>query len=157
MAVGSENDWIMVFTTTGALSVHKALLAFALGVKIVEEGQTVMTHVKAVVFFAISSPVGVSIGVAIELSDVNLATKQLCEGLIQAVATGTFLYIAFVEIITPELNKTDLPPLLKVFFLAIGFGIICLVQLLPEGEEAIVPPNNSTIPANIPAMGVTVI
>ena len=43
-----------------------------------------------------------------------MATKKLAEGLIQAVATGTFLYIAFVEIITPELNKPDLPPLLKV-------------------------------------------
>ena len=31
MAVGSEKDWLMVFTLTGALSLHKALLAFALG------------------------------------------------------------------------------------------------------------------------------
>ena len=38
------------------------LTSFSTGVKIVEEGQTVMTHVKSVVFFAVSSPVGVSIG-----------------------------------------------------------------------------------------------
>ena len=31
MAVGSEQDWVMVFTLSGALSVHKILLAFALG------------------------------------------------------------------------------------------------------------------------------
>ena len=53
-------------------------------------------------------------GVGVELSHSDMAVKTLVEGLIQAVATGTFLYIAFVEIITPELNKPDLPPLLKV-------------------------------------------
>eukprot|EP00116_Pleurobrachia_bachei_P016371 sb/3476633/ len=114
MAVGSESDWLMVFTVTAALSVHKVLLAFALGVKIVDEGQTLAVHIRSVALFAISSPIGVAIGVGVELSHFNPATKTLVEGLIQAVATGTFLYIAFVEIITPELNKPDLPPLFKV-------------------------------------------
>lgn len=49
-----------------------------------------------------------------EVAHSDMAVKTLVEGLIQAVATGTFLYIAFVEIVTPELNKPDLPPLLKV-------------------------------------------
>ena len=31
MAVGSETKWINVFVLTGALSLHKILLAFALG------------------------------------------------------------------------------------------------------------------------------
>ena len=48
------------------------------------------------------------------MSHSDMAVKTLVEGLIQAIATGTFLYIAFVEIVTPELNKPDLPPLLKV-------------------------------------------
>ncbi|KAL5266580.1 hypothetical protein ACHWQZ_G003829 [Mnemiopsis leidyi] len=139
MAVGSEKDWLMVFTLTGALSLHKALLAFALGCKIVEESQSLQTHIRSVAFFACSSPIGVAIGVGVELSHSDMAVKTLVEGLIQAIATGTFLYIAFVEIVTPELNKPDLPPLLKVLFLALGYAVMCGVQFIPEGDEKIVP------------------
>ena len=53
-------------------------------------------------------------GIGLQVSDVDSPSKHLAEGIIQAIATGTFLYITFVEIITPELNKPDLPPLLKV-------------------------------------------
>jgi len=141
MAVGSERRWEKVFILTGALSLHKTLLALALGVKIVEEGQSVGMHLRSVIFFALSSPIGVAIGVGIGFLKEDPHTKALIEGLIQSVATGTFLYIAFCEIITPELNKPDLSPLLKVLFLAAGFAVMACVQLIPEGDDDDSPAN----------------
>jgi len=141
MVVGSERRWEKVFILTGALSLHKTLLALALGVKIVEEGQSVGMHLRSVIFFALSSPIGVAIGVGIGFLKEDPHTKALIEGLIQSVATGTFLYIAFCEIITPELNKPDLSPLLKVLFLAAGFAVMACVQLIPEGDDDDSPAN----------------
>ena len=44
MAVGSERDWLMVFTLSGALSVHKILLAFALGKRLKYESLSVIYY-----------------------------------------------------------------------------------------------------------------
>ncbi|KAF0299212.1 Zinc transporter ZIP2 [Amphibalanus amphitrite] len=49
-----------------------------------------------------ASPLGVTIGLAVEQLDQDEGSRLLATGLLQALAAGTILYVVFFEILAPE-------------------------------------------------------
>lgn len=122
LAVGLQKKSEDVIGIFAALVVHKSVLSFSLGMNLVQSKLSHGGVLRSVLFFSLTAPVGVGIGLAItDLWDSNMST--LVQGILTGIACGTFLYVTFFEVLPAEFNCPDVR-LLKVLFLLIGFGTV---------------------------------
>merc|ERR1719318_917287 len=98
-------------------------MAFSLGLNIAQSSLTLRSFVISNVIFSLSSPLGVGIGMAMGGLPPSLTT-DVCNGALQGIAGGTFLYITFFEVLPHELNVPN-KRLWRVFFVIIGYSCIC--------------------------------
>lgn len=106
-----------------ALLIHKSILAFSIGVQLVDADLPTATVLICLAIFAIMAPIGVGIGIGV-LNSVNSTTRLFFSGTLQGIATGTFLYVTFFEVLPHELNIEDDRKPLKIFFVLLGFLVI---------------------------------
>ena len=110
-----------------AILSHKGSAAFALGVSLMKAGIAKEQSQKTIYLFSIMTPLGVLIGIILHhfmLSD----NQVLLEAVFDAVAAGTFLYIAIMEVIREEFDsKGDL--WVKFCFLASGLIVMGLLAV----------------------------
>merc|ERR1719347_1361127 len=123
LAIGLQNNTTHLMTVFIAVITHKAVMAFSLGLNIAQSDLSVKAFVWSNILFSLASPLGVAIGIA--LSDLPPSLPQeICNGVLQGIAGGTFLYITFFEVLPHELNKPG-SRLWKVFFVILGYASIC--------------------------------
>ena len=124
LAVGLEPSTSQVFQLFSALIVHKSVLAFSLGMSVVQSDMTMKETFFSVLGFASASPVGIAIGILVAqqqgLFSLGLST------VLQGLATGTFLYITFFEVLPLEFNCSRWR-MQKVASLILGFGVMCFM------------------------------
>jgi len=134
LAIGLQptfDDTIQLFA---ALALHKCILAFSLGLNMVQSKLSTRAVIISSVIFSLASPVGTAIGIAIVdmWSDSNAANATI--GVLQGLACGSFIYIIFFEILPHEFMKkralTCPDRMLKLLFLIIGFSVIVAVLFL---------------------------
>jgi len=123
IAIGLQDNSAQLISIFIAVIVHKAVMAFSLGLNIAQSDLSVKSFVISNILFSIASPVGVGIGIAV--ADLPSSLPQdICNGLLQGIAGGTFLYITFFEVLPHELNVPN-KRLWKVFFVILGYSCIC--------------------------------
>ena len=109
-----------------AIIIHKAILAFSLGINFITVQVSLKISLLLTIIFCVASPIGGAIGTSLIASDSESVAVTLLTAILQGMATGTFLYIAFIEVISYEL--TNLEPeyvshrLLLVLSILIGFS-----------------------------------
>ncbi|XP_064619241.1 zinc transporter ZIP1-like [Lineus longissimus] len=131
LAVGLQPTSEEVLQIFSALVLHKCILAFSLGLNLMQSKFGRGATIRANLLFSITSPVGIGIGIAIvDLSESMYSS--LANGLLQGIACGTFLYVTFFEVLPHEFNNSD-NRLLKLFFLILGYSTIVAIQFIhPE-------------------------
>ncbi|CAM9488220.1 unnamed protein product [Discosporangium mesarthrocarpum] len=87
------------FNILFAIALHKGLAAYALGASLLRTGVTMGGLTGYVVFFSAMTPVGIAVGAWLG-GDGEGTTAAACV----AVASGTFLYIALMEVLPRELG-----------------------------------------------------
>jgi zinc transporter 1/2/3 len=98
LAIGLQDDSKHMISIFIAVIIHKAVMSFSLGLNIAQSNLSVRSFVLSNVLFSLSSPVGVGIGIG--LSDLpSSLSVDICNGVLQGIAGGTFLYITFFEVI----------------------------------------------------------
>ena len=107
---------------------HKAVMAFSLGLNIAQADVSNKNFMMSNIMFSIASPIGVGVGIAVADLPPSLP-QDLCNGILQGIAGGTFLYITFFEVLPHELNLPH-NRLWKVLFVILGFSCICAIMLL---------------------------
>jgi len=123
LAIGLQDNTTHLMTVFIAVITHKAVMAFSLGLNIAQSELSVKAFVWSNILFSLASPLGVAIGIA--LSDLPPSLSQeICNGVLQGIAGGTFLYITFFEVLPHELNKPA-RRLWKVLFVVLGYASIC--------------------------------
>ncbi len=132
LAIGLQATRNDVIQISVALLLHKCLIAFSLGVNLVQSKLSMGTIVKGNLIFSIMSPVGIGIGIAIMDFTADSVTTTLVNGILQSFACGTFLYIVFFEILPHELNSVGHYPnrMLKVLCLIVGYSTVALLLFL---------------------------
>ena len=65
---------------------------------------------------------------AVTSVDIDLYAKTLCRGVLEGISTGTFLYVAFLEILHDELVAKR--GILRLFVVVLGFVATMLPKLL---------------------------
>jgi len=123
IAIGLQENSAQLMSIFIAVIVHKAVMAFSLGLNIAQSDLSVKSFVLSNIMFSISSPIGVGIGIAVANLPSSLP-QDICNGLLQGIAGGTFLYITFFEVLPHELNVPN-KRLWKVFFVILGYSCIC--------------------------------
>ncbi len=107
-----------------AIVSHKGLAAYALGSSLVESRVDMEKFWKVIVPFTLASPAGIFLGFLL---------SELARGMgaaaASALASGTFLFVAFMEVIPRELELDDYNVFLKLTALLAGFAAMSLLAI----------------------------
>ncbi len=123
LSVGLVTDVDTLVQILIALLIHKSILSFALGVKLVDGGLAMKKVIKGIILFAAMAPVGVGLGLAV-LTSFSRVVNLFFSGILQGIATGSFLYVTFFEILPEEFNISNTNKGRKVISVMFGFFII---------------------------------
>ncbi|XP_039968613.1 protein zntC [Bactrocera tryoni] len=130
MAIGLESNASDVWFMFGAVSAHKLVLAFCVGVELIVARTRFVLCAVYVLTFAIVSPIGIGIGILISHSD-GITSPNIPSAILQGLACGTLLYVVFFEILSKNHSG-----LVAYFSLLVGFLIMFgLQQLGSEGHS----------------------
>uniref|UniRef100_A0A7E4W4J9 Zinc transporter ZIP3 n=1 Tax=Panagrellus redivivus TaxID=6233 RepID=A0A7E4W4J9_PANRE len=121
----------------GALFIHKSIIGFSLGVRLVQSRLRNMTVVICCTVFAAQVLIGGFFGYGIIkfMDTSSKGTTHLVSGILQSIACGTFLYITSFEILPHELNQRGHRPL-KFVLLLLGFFVVAgFVFMFPDQDD----------------------
>ena len=121
LAIGLQQDGLSLFI---GVILHKSIMAFLLGLTLSKATFKPLHFTICILIFAIASPVGIFIGTFI--TEMKSEVGIIINGVLQAMAGGTFLYITFFEVLNPEFAHSR-HKLLKTLSCIIGNAIMAVV------------------------------
>ncbi|XP_053613690.1 zinc transporter ZIP1 [Plodia interpunctella] len=124
LAVGLESSTSHVWYMLGAVSAHKLVIAFCIGVELIATRTKTWLSVVYITTFAIVSPLGIGIGLAL-VGGGGATAAGIYSVVLQGLASGTLLYVIFFEI-----WKGDRTGILQFIASIVGFLIMFGLQLL---------------------------
>ncbi|XP_067664329.1 zinc transporter ZIP1-like [Haliotis asinina] len=129
LAVGLQQDSTEVWEVFVAISIHKSLVAFCLGLQLFKAFmQNFKKPFACLCFFSLMSPIGICIGIAVTSSDLDLDAQAIASGILQGIACGTFLYVTCFEILREAFASGK--SVLNVFVALVGFLAMAGVKAL---------------------------
>jgi len=120
LAVGVVVKTNVLLQLVVALLIHKSIIAFSIGVQLVDADLPSSTVLICLGIFGIMCPIGIGIGLAV-LHTFSTVVRLFFSGVLQGIATGTFLYVTFFEVLPHELNIEDDKKPLKILFVLLGY------------------------------------
>ena len=135
LAVGLQTNYEKVLQIFAAITLHKSILAFSLGLNLAQSRLSLRGVIQSNLAFSVTSPIGIGIGLAVvELAPANYITG-LINGILQGLACGTFLYVVFLEILPSEFMGQHSPAdrMLRTLSFILGFSTVALLLLLEPG------------------------
>ncbi|XP_043235223.1 uncharacterized protein LOC122388316 [Amphibalanus amphitrite] len=133
-AVAFETTSRDVWVLFAAIATHKAIVAFCLGEQLLATKRSACFVVTNMLILSAASPLGVTVGLAVEQLDQDEGSRLLATGLLQALAAGTILYVVFFEILAPERQKHG-AGLFKFLAVVAGFSLIVLMHSSGAGHS----------------------
>ncbi|CEF66820.1 Zinc transporter ZIP1 [Strongyloides ratti] len=137
LSLGMLMEVNVLLQVFGALFIHKTLIGFSLGIRLVQSHLKTVTIIMCCTVFAGMVLIGGFFGLAVIkiLNHGSRATASMVSGTLQAVACGTFLYITCFEILPHELNQKGYRNY-KMICLYLGFCVIAFfIYLFPDSDD----------------------
>ncbi|XP_053312972.1 zinc transporter ZIP2 [Spea bombifrons] len=126
LTIGLQSNYSSALQIAIAVLIHKGIIVFSLSLKLLQSMTRRAWLVVYIVLFSFMSPVGIMIGIIVTLNKSSIVT--LVQAILEGIASGTFVYVTFLEILPQELNTSE-KPLLKVLFIVIGFTIMAVIAI----------------------------
>lgn len=101
LAVGLEAAPSKVWYMLGAVSAHKLVLAFCVGVELMVTRTKKCLAITYILTFAAVSPIGIGIGILVS-GDGSDGYANVPAAILQGLASGTLLYVVFFEILSKD-------------------------------------------------------
>ena len=79
--------------------------------------------------FAATSPVGIAIGLLMSTHSPMSIALSIVSVTLQAMATGTLMYIAFFEVYAKQFGNYKVPGILKLVSSVAGFALMSFLQI----------------------------
>ena len=117
---------------------HKLFEAITMGISYVKAGLSVLKDRKMeAIFFILATPIGMLIGIYLRqnIAGVEDADDSIYTGIILALSSGTFIYIALIEVLTEEFGhqhseKDDaVSRVIKFSCFLFGVGVLGFIAL----------------------------
>eukprot|EP00300_Choanocystis_sp_HF-7_P001642 c11326_g1_i1.p1 GENE.c11326_g1_i1~~c11326_g1_i1.p1 ORF type:complete len:365 (-),score=70.17 c11326_g1_i1:39-1133(-) len=121
IALGLSNHYSGQISLFVAIASHKAFEAFALGSCLAKSPLRTPSKATLLVLFALSSPIGGILGAYA----INTSSER-AGGIAAALASGTFIYVGLLEIVTEEFSKPCGLKLLGCKCLALVLGCVII-------------------------------
>ena len=131
LAVGLQTSTGYVWYMLGAVSAHKLVIAFCVGIELVNSKTKLVLTLVYISTFALVSPIGIGIGIALSEADDGGGNSDVPNVILKGLATGTLLYVVFFEILQKQHNSKE-SGLKQLLSIGVGFGL--LFGLLIAGE-----------------------
>ncbi|UYV72566.1 SLC39A1 [Cordylochernes scorpioides] len=125
MAIGFEESPGSVAHLLCAVLIHKCIIAFTLGLNLIQTSFRWTIVLLCNFIFSVMSPLGVAIAMVVTTVH-DKEERYLVTPVLQALASGTFLYVTFFEILPHEINSNR-DRILKQFFLNLGYAAMALL------------------------------
>ncbi|XP_071376331.1 zinc transporter ZIP1 [Centroberyx affinis] len=128
LAVGLQEDGRQVLEICLALMIHKSVISFSLAFQLARGRLRRPVVAGCLLLFALMSPLGIGLGVALTETEAS-PRHRLARCTLEGLATGTFFYITFMEILPHELGSAGnrIP---KVAMLLLGFAVVTAVLFI---------------------------
>jgi len=104
LALGVETTKHAAMAVFIAIVAHKFFAGFALGVSLVKSGMETGHVVRVILMFAITTPVGVMLALTFT-SFAEEASMSNISQFVKALAAGTFIYVALVDVLVGEFDR----------------------------------------------------
>jgi len=127
MSLGLESEIVSGMAIFIAIIAHKGSASFALGVSLVKSNVKTSLIKKTIIFFSIMTPLGIVMGSILSSID-SSRTATWFEAVFDALAAGTFIYIAILDIINEVFEKPE-KRWAKFSLLIIGFVLMALIAI----------------------------
>ncbi|CAK1583605.1 unnamed protein product [Parnassius mnemosyne] len=124
LAVGLESSTSHVWYMLGAVSAHKLVIAFCIGVELIATRTKIWLAVIYITTFAIVSPLGIGSGLLL-VGGQGATAAGVYSVVLQGLASGTLLYVIFFEI-----WKNDRTGIVQYFAAVTGFCVMFGLQML---------------------------
>lgn len=134
LAIGVQSTAPAVLLLLGAVSAHKYVVGFCLGVEICSHGSRHRcSHILQILTFAVGSVAGIAVGMI--LDDIGQTFNQLVIPSLQGVAGGTLLYVTVSEVLPRERGKRmemrlRHVGLLQLIAVILGFTVMSVLSLI---------------------------
>uniref|UniRef100_A0A182MIX3 Zinc/iron transporter n=1 Tax=Anopheles culicifacies TaxID=139723 RepID=A0A182MIX3_9DIPT len=137
LAIGVQNSGPKVLLLLGAVSAHKFVVGFALGVQLCTyNARQRCSHVLQVLTFSLGSVAGIGIGMG--LDGLNVTLTNLIMPILQGLAGGTLLYVTVSEVLPRERSKRLLHDRgigpVQFVAVALGFTLMSVLSLILADE-----------------------
>ncbi|XP_034737998.1 zinc transporter ZIP3-like, partial [Etheostoma cragini] len=127
LALGLQDDGAKLGGLFLGVAVHETLAAAALGVTVAKAALGMKDAAKLGVAVSLMIPLGGAVGMGVEAA--QTLAGAVASAALQGLAAGTFLFVTFFEILSPELeDKRD--RLLKVLFLVLGYAALAVLVFI---------------------------
>lgn len=125
LAVGLETTAATVWYMFAAVSAHKLVLAFCIGLELLANQTKRTLMICYVLFFSIVSPIGIGIGILLQNGQLSSTQIQLVSLVLQGFASGTLLYVIFFEILQKDrIGLKQFVVIITGFMLMIGLQFV---------------------------------
>ncbi|XP_046677975.1 zinc transporter ZIP1-like isoform X3 [Homalodisca vitripennis] len=121
LAIGLQNNIESIFNIFAAVMIHKLIVAFSVGLSLLQSKLHMASVLSLDVLFALMSPSGLVLGLFVDTFQ-SSPRQQLFSGMLQGIACGTFVYITCFEVLPKELTQGR-DRLLKLLTLLVGFSV----------------------------------
>ena len=128
LALGLQSTNHALWMLFAAIAIHKSAVAFTIGLQFVRAFLQFRQVLCYVLVFCVMSPIGIAIGTTVTALNNGSFALDVSSLTLQGLATGTFIYVTFFEILQKEFGAESYS-IMKVLLLFIGFGTICLSKL----------------------------
>lgn len=106
VSLGASEGPSTIRPLVGALSFHQFFEGIGLGGCIVQANFRAKATVIMAVFFSLTAPIGISLGIAISSSyNGNSSTALVVEGIFNAASAGILIYMALVDLLAADFTN----------------------------------------------------
>lgn len=123
----------------GAVSSHKLVVSFCLGVEIASNSQSFLTHFVSITIFSTGSVIGILIGMGV--TQIPEGVSSLVFPILQGLAAGTLLYVTVSEVIPRERarwhkqHRHRIAGICQLISVIVGFTIMSIFTLWLTNED----------------------
>ncbi len=128
LSLGFEGVGFTALVIMLAIFVHKASAGFALGMSMIRSNIKGPTRGLMTIVFAISTPLGVLVGMYLMAFN-NIKISGLLEGLFDALAAGTFLYMA-MHFTQTRYSVTFKQKIISLMMVRLGFTLMAVLAMV---------------------------
>lgn len=134
LVIGLEGSVFGVWSFFLAICLHKLVIAFSIGMELLEVGIKTKLYFVHMIGFSLAAPLGAMIGLLLynTLSE-NSDFGMVAIAILQAISGGTILFVVFCEVLERERAK-DEGKIFRFLALATGFVVMACMQMLNETE-----------------------